>query len=59
MTDFKAAEPIEAMVSEMIEAGADPDSPPPEDWGGGWAELWPQAVELQRELQAAIGRGAN
>ena len=32
--------------------GVDPDSPPRAD-GSCWAEAWPKAVELQRELMAA------
>jgi len=35
--------------------GVDPDHPPQPD-GTGWASEWPLAVELQKELQAAVAR---
>ena len=35
--------------------GVDPDDPPGEALGCAWSEGWPLAVELQRELQAAVG----
>jgi hypothetical protein len=36
--------------------GVDPDDPPTGN-GTGWDEFWPQAVELQRELQKAVRDG--
>ncbi len=45
-------------LPESIEPlGVDPDGPPPEYRGGDWGELWSQAVELQRELMAAVAKG--
>ena len=43
-------------LPESVEPlGVDPDNPPPENSGRCWDDCWPQAVALQRELQAAAG----
>ena len=43
-------------LPESVEPlGVDPDNPPPENSGRCWDDCWPQAVALQRELEAAAG----